>query len=558
MEKIWLKRYPSYVPADIDVDEYSSLVDVFKTSVEKFGDKPAFVNLGVTLSYNNIDRLTAHFAAFLTSLPGVSKGDRIAIMMPNLLQYPVALFAAIRAGLIVVNTNPLYTAREIKHQLNDSGAEIIIILDNFAHTLEKVVGETGIRHIVTTSIGDLAGFPKSLIVNFVVKHIKKMVPAFSLPGAIRFNDALKQGATKPFTDADVGHEDVAFLQYTGGTTGVAKGAMLTHKNMIANLLQAYTWTANDLVLGEEVVITALPLYHVFALTANALFAMKMGAKNILITNPRDLPGFVKELSKEPFSFITGVNTLYNALLHTPGFDQLDFSKLKIVLGGGMAVQKAVADPWQKITGTTLLEAYGLTETSPAAAINPLDIDGYNGYIGLPVSSTEITIRDNKNKEVELGTRGELCIRGPQVMKGYWQRPEETADSIDEEGWFHSGDIATMNEEGFIKIVDRLKDMILVSGFNVYPNEVEEVLAEHPKVLEVGVIGIPDEKSTESVRAVVVKKDADLNEGDLNHYAHETLSAYKCPKSVIFVDELPKSNVGKILRRELREMYGKPE
>jgi long-chain acyl-CoA synthetase len=556
MEKIWLKRYPSYVPAEIDVNEYSSLVEVYETSVNQYRDNPAYVNLGRTLTYSELDTLTTQFAGYLTNVLGLRKGDRIAIMMPNLLQYPIALFAAIRAGIIVVNTNPLYTARELKHQLNDSGAVAIVVLENFANTLEKIIDETDVKHVITTSIGDLAGFPKSLIVNFVVKHIKKMVPAWSLPGSVKFNDALKSGNRVDFNDEKVGHDDIAFLQYTGGTTGVAKGAMLTHKNMIANLLQAHAWTANDLVPGEEVVVTALPLYHIFALTANALFAMKMGAKNLLITNPRDLPAFVKELSKVPFSFVTGVNTLFNALLHTPGFDQLDFSNLKIVLGGGMAVQKAVAEPWQKLTGSTLLEAYGLTETSPAAAINPLDIDGYNGFIGLPVSSTEITIRDENNKEVPLGERGELCIRGPQVMKGYWQRQEATDAAIDAEGWFHSGDIATMNEEGFIAIVDRLKDMILVSAFNVYPNEIEEVLADHPKVLEVGVIGIPDEKSTEAVRAIVVKKDESLTEEELNSFAHEALTAYKCPRSYIFVNELPKSNVGKILRRELREMYGK--
>ncbi|MEJ2309667.1 MAG: AMP-binding protein [Gammaproteobacteria bacterium] len=556
MEKIWLERYPSYVPADIDVNAYASLVDVYRESVENFRDKPAYTNLGRTLTYGELDELVTRFATYLTEILHLGKGDRIAIMMPNLLQYPIVLFAAIRAGLIVVNTNPLYTARELRHQLEDSGAVAIVVLDNFAHTLEKVIDQTDVKHVITTSIGDMAGFPKSLLINFVVKHIRKMVPAYSIPGCVRFRETLTTPGMHSFEDADLGHDDVAFLQYTGGTTGVAKGAMLTHRNMIANLLQAHAWAANDLVPGEEVVITALPMYHIFALLANVLFAMKLGAKNRLITNPRDLPAFVKELSREPFSFITGVNTLYNALLHTPGFDKLDFSKLKIVLGGGMAVQRAVAEPWQKITGTTLLEAYGLTETSPAAAINPLDIDGYNGFIGLPVPSTEICIRDENNREVPLGERGELCIRGPQLMKGYWQRPEETTDAIDAEGWFHSGDIATMNEEGFITIVDRLKDMILVSGFNVYPNEVEEVLAAHPKVLEAGVIGVPDDRSTESVRAILVRQDEGLTEQELDAYARERLAAYKCPKSYIFADSLPKSNVGKILRRELREMYGK--
>jgi len=556
MDKIWLKRYPSYVPAEIDVSTYDSLVDLYRESVGKFRDRPAYENLGRTLTYGEFDQLVTQFATYLTSILGLSRGDRIAIMMPNLLQYPVALFAAIRAGLIVVNTNPLYTARELKHQLNDSGAIAIVVLDNFAHTLEKVISETSIRHVITTSIGDMAGFPKSLLINFVVRHIRKMVPPYSIDGCVRFKDTLMTRGKYSFEDADLGHDDIAFLQYTGGTTGVAKGAILTHRNIIANLLQAHAWTANDLAPGKEVFITALPMYHIFALLANALFAMQMGAKNRLITNPRDLPALIKELSREPFSFISGVNTLFNAMLHTPGFEKLDFSKLKIVLGGGMAVQRAVAEPWQEVTGTTLLEAYGLTETSPAAAINPLDIDGYNGSIGLPIPSTEISIRDKNNEQLPYGERGELCIRGPQVMQGYWQRPEETAAAIDEDGWFHSGDIATMNEEGFIKIVDRLKDMILVSGFNVYPNEVEEVLAAHPGVLEAGVIGVSDDKSTEAVRAVVVLKDASLTEKALHDYARENLSAYKCPKSWIFVDELPKSSVGKILRRELREMYGK--
>ena len=556
MDKIWLKRYPAYVPAEIDVSTYHSLVDVYRESVEKFRDRPAYENLGRTLTYGEFDQLVTQFATYLTSILGLSRGDRIAIMMPNLLQYPVVLFAAIRAGLIVVNTNPLYTARELRHQLRDSGAVAIVVLENFAHTLEKIIHETPLRHVITTSIGDMAGFPKSLLINFVVRHIRKMVPPWTIDGAVRFRDALIRRGKHSFEDAELGHDDIAFLQYTGGTTGVAKGAMLTHKNVIANLLQAHAWTANDLVPGKEVFITALPMYHIFALLANALFAMQMGAKNRLITNPRDLPALIRELSREPFSFITGVNTLYNAMLHTPGFEKLDFSKLKIVLGGGMAVQRAVADPWQEITGTTLLEAYGLTETAPAAAINPLDIDGYNGSIGLPIPSTEISIRDENNNELSYGQRGELCIRGPQVMQGYWQRPEETAAAIDEDGWFHSGDIATMNEEGFVYIVDRLKDMILVSGFNVYPNEVEEVLAAHPGVLEAGVIGVSDEKSTEAVRAIVVLEDASLTEKALHSYARENLSAYKCPKSWVFVEELPKSNVGKILRRELRELYGK--
>ncbi len=556
MEKIWLKRYPSYVRKEIDINEYRSLVDLFNRSIDEFREKPAYLNLGKTLSYDDTDHLTAQFAAYLTHELGMKKGDRIAIMMPNLLQYPIALFGALRAGLTVVNTNPLYTARELKHQLVDSGATTIVLLDNFANTLEKVIEETPIKNVVLTSIGDLVGFPKSVIVNFVVKHIKKMVPDYNLPNAVWFNSALSQGKNYDHHDADVTNDDIAFLQYTGGTTGVAKGAVLTHGNMVANLLQAHTWVAAELIPGEETVVTALPLYHIFALTANALFAMKLGAKNLLITNPRDLPAFIKELSKAPFSYITGVNTLFNALLNAPGIEKVDFSALKLSLGGGMAVQRPVAEAWQKLTNSTLLEAYGLTETAPAAVINPLDIEGYNGFIGLPISSTEISIRDEDNQEVPLGERGEICIRGPQVMREYWQRPDETAKAIDENGWFHSGDIAIMNEEGFVAIVDRLKDMILVSGFNVYPNEVEEVIAEHPKVMEVGVIGIPHEKSNETICAVIVKKDQSLTEDELNEHIKDKLTAYKRPKQYVFVDELPKTNVGKILRRELRETYSK--
>lgn len=553
MEKIWLEHYPQHVPVEIDTHVYTSLQDVFLQSTRQFADLPAFVNMGKSVTYAEMERLTRQFAAYLRHEAGLQPGDRIAIMMPNLLQYPVVLFAAFRAGLVVVNTNPLYTDRELRHQLQDSGAVAIVILENFAHTLQAVLPDTQVKTIITTKIGDRIGGLKGLIVNLVVQHVKKMVPAFSLPGAVSFNQALRLGANHPFQDEKVGHEDIAFLQYTGGTTGVSKGAMLTHRNMIANVLQAEAWTARDLELGKEIFITALPLYHVFALTANALFACKIGAKNILITNPRDFPAFVKELKTVRFSFITGVNTLFNALLNTPGFDQVDFSGLKITLGGGMAVQKAVADRWKAVTGVVLLEAYGLTETSPAVCINPVDIEDYNGMIGLPLPSTSVMIRDLDGNEVETGETGELCVQGPQVMKGYWKRPDETAKVMDQAGWLRTGDMAYINRQGYVKLVDRLKDMVLVSGFNVYPNEVEDVLVANPKVLEAGVIGVPDEAAGEAVKAFVVKKDQSLTEEELRAWCKEQLTGYKRPKQIVFVKELPKSNVGKILRRELRTL-----
>ncbi|QQZ28563.1 AMP-binding protein [Thiothrix subterranea] len=552
MEKLWLQSYPKHVPAAIDTHQYRSLVDLFQRSVAQYRDRPAYSNMGKILTYAEVDRLTQQFAAYLIHGAGLKPGDRIALMMPNLLQYPIALFGALRAGLVVVNTNPLYTDRELEHQLKDSGAKAIVILANFAHTLESVMDEVGIKTVITTEIGDLLGFPKSLLVNAVVKYVKKMVPAFTLPEAITFNQALTLGKqyAHNFTDTQPQHEDAAFLQYTGGTTGVAKGAVLTHRNMIANMLQAEAWTTEDLISGTEVFITALPLYHVFALTANALFALKMGAKNVLITNPRDLPAFIKDLAHEPFTFITGVNTLYNALLNQPDLQKVDFSRLKIALGGGMAVQKFVAERWKALTGVTLLEAYGLTETSPAVCINPVDLTDYNGMIGLPIPSTDISIRDLDGNELDVGEAGELWVRGPQVMQGYWQRPDETANIMSGD-WLRTGDVAVINERGFIKLVDRLKDMVLVSGFNVYPNEVEDVLASHPKVLEAGVIGVKNEHSGEVVKAFVVKKDQSLTLEELKAYCRKELSAYKCPKQIVFVESLPKSNVGKILRKELR-------
>ncbi len=552
MEKIWLDSYPNGVGPEVDTNEYSSLNDVMNISVSRFGDKPAYENLGKVLSFNDIDLLTSQFASYLTHVAGLKKGDHIAIMLPNLLQYPIALFGALRAGLTVVNTNPLYTDRELEHQLKDSGAKAIVILENFAHTLADVIDKTQVKTVITTQVADVVGFPKSLLINGIVKYVKKMVPSFSLPGAIKFNQTLKEGAKFPFKEVAVGHEDIAFLQYTGGTTGLSKGAALTHRNMIANLLQAHVWAGGDLNDGEELVVTALPLYHIFALTANALFSMKIGANSMLITNPRDMPGFVKLLKGRQFSYITGVNTLFNGLIHAPGFDALDFSKLKLSLGGGMAVQRYVADEWKRITGCTLVEAYGLTESSPAVCINPVNLKEFNASIGLPLPSTEVCVRDENNVELGLNEPGELCVRGPQVMKGYWNRPGETAKVLDEDGWLKTGDVATIDEKGFVKIVDRLKDMIIVSGFNVYPNEIEDVAALHPKVLEAGAIGVQDDKSGEVVKLFVVRKDESLSEEELMEHCKSELTGYKRPKHIAFIDELPKTNVGKILRRELRD------
>ncbi|MCP4432544.1 MAG: AMP-binding protein [Gammaproteobacteria bacterium] len=552
MEKAWLKSYPPGVPEFINVDAYQSVAEVFEQAVEKYGSRPAFTNMGATLSYSEIDLLTEQLGAYLQNLPNMRKGDRVAIMMPNVLQNPVSIFAALRAGFTVVNTNPLYTPRELKHQLTDSGAKAIIIMENFCHTLAEVIDETPIQHVVTTQLGDLLHFPKSLIVNLVVKYIKKMVPPFRLKQRTRFKTALSLGAGLQFTRVQCTHGDIAFLQYTGGTTGVAKGAMLTHRNMIANMQQASAWIKNRVDEGNEVIVTALPLYHIFSLTANCLTFMKFGAENYLITNPRDMPGFIKELQNLSFTAITGVNTLFIGLLNTPGFDSIDFSRLKLTLGGGMAVQQPVAERWKKATGAPLLEAYGLTETSPAVCINPLNLTEFNGSIGLPVPSTEVSIQDEEGKMMTQGESGELCVRGPQVMKGYWSREDETAKVLSKDGWLKTGDVAKMDSDGFFRIVDRLKDMILVSGFNVFPNEIETVIAENDRVLEVGVIGETDDKSGELVKAVIVKKDPSLTEADIISHCRERLTSYKVPKVVEFVNELPKTNVGKILRRELRK------
>ncbi|TDJ29945.1 MAG: long-chain-fatty-acid--CoA ligase [Gammaproteobacteria bacterium] len=552
MDKIWLKSYPPGMPETIDVDAYRSVSEVFEQAAKKYSDSPAFTNLGTTLSYADMDRLTSQMASYLQQLPNMRKGDRVAVMMPNVLQNPVAIFGILRAGFTVVNTNPLYTPRELKHQLSDSGTKVIIVMENFCHTLTEVIDETEIQHVITTQLGDLLKFPKSLIVNLVIKYVKKMVPPFSVSNSVNFKTALNQGARKPHEPVDIDHEDIAFLQYTGGTTGVAKGAMLTNRNMIANMQQASAWIKDSVEENKETVITALPLYHIFSLTANCLTFMKVGAQNYLITNPRDMPNFVKELQNVSFTAITGVNTLFNGLLNTPGFDQVDFSRLKLTLGGGMAVQQPVAERWNKVTGVPVIEAYGLTETCPAVCINPLNLKEFNGSIGLPIPSTEVSIQDENGKILPQGETGELCVRGPQVMKGYWNQEDETRKVINSDGWLKTGDAAIMDSKGFFKVVDRLKDMILVSGFNVFPNEVETVIVEHEGVLEVGVIGVPDEAAGEIVKAVIVKKDQSLKEEEVIAHCRKSLAGYKIPKIVEFRTELPKTNVGKILRRELRD------
>jgi long-chain acyl-CoA synthetase len=550
MEKIWLKSYPPGWPAEVTWNQYQSVGALFEDSCKKFADRPAFHCMGKTISFGELDRMSRNFAAWLQA-KGFAKGTRIALMMPNVLQYPVALFGTLRAGYTVVNVNPLYTPRELEHQLKDSGAEAIVILENFAVTLQEVLARTPLKHVVVTSLGDMLGL-KGLIVNFVVRNVKKMVPAWDLPGALTWKSVLAGGAGKPMKPFPTGHEDIAFLQYTGGTTGVSKGAMLLHRNILANVEQA-SGNINS-ALGSElpVIITALPLYHIFSLTVNCLIMAKLGGLNILITNPRDIPGFVKELAKHRYNMITGVNTLFNAFLHNPDFAKLDFSYMKLSVGGGMAVQKAVADKWKEVTGKTLLEGYGLTETSPVATMNPHDLKEYSGSIGIPVPSTEIALRDDNKQDVPLGQPGEICIRGPQVMKGYWQRPEETAQVLGPDGFLYTGDVGVMDDKGFVRIVDRKKDMILVSGFNVYPNEIEQVVAMMPGVLEVAAIGVPDEKSGEVPKVFIVKKDPALTEAQVLAHCREQLTGYKQPKHVEFRAELPKTNVGKILRRALRD------
>jgi len=552
VEKIWLSSYQKGVPAEINLSEFRSLGELFEKSVAQYRDRVAYINMGAQITYGELDKLTRDFAAYLQSVLGLPQGTRVAVMMPNVLQYPICIFGALRAGFVVVNVNPLYTPRELEHQLKDSGAEVIVILENFAITLEQVLARTPVKHVVIARLGDMLGFPKGTVVNFVVKYVKKMVPAWSLPHTIDFRAALAKGAAAELKAVTVTQEDLAFLQYTGGTTGVSKGAMLQHRNILANLAQAHAWIQPALGTEQHMVVTALPLYHIFALTANCFTFFKIGASNLLITNPRDIPAFVAEMGKYPFTVVTGVNTLFNALLNHAAFCALNFSKLKVTLGGGMAVHRAVAEKWKQVTGKPLIEAYGLTETSPAATINPLDIPEYNGSIGLPISSTEVAIRNDAGVDVPLGERGELCVRGPQVMKGYYNRPEETAKVIMADGFLMTGDIAVMDEKGFVRIVDRKKDMILVSGFNVYPNEVEDVVAQHPGVLEVAAVGVPHEKSGEAVKIFVVKRDPALTAETLIAHCREHLTGYKVPGQVEFRNELPKTNVGKILRRELRD------
>ncbi|NIY82123.1 long-chain-fatty-acid--CoA ligase FadD [Vibrio hepatarius] len=552
MDKPWLSRYPSDVPEHINPDQYPSLVEMFEQSVQKYADQPAFMNMGSVMTFRKLEERSRAFAAYLQNDLKLKKGDRVALMMPNLLQYPVALFGVLRAGLIAVNVNPLYTPRELEHQLNDAGAKAIVIVSNFANTLEQIVDNTPVKHVVLTSLGQMLPRAKGTIVDFVVKYVKGMVPKYDLPGAISMRKALRKGRRLQYVKPFMSGEDIAFLQYTGGTTGVAKGAILTHRNMIANVMQAKGAYGPVLSEGRELVVTALPLYHVFALTVNCLLFIEMGGSNLLITNPRDIPGFIKELQKYPFTAITGVNTLFNALVNNEDFHELDFSNLKLSVGGGMAVQRAVADQWQKTTGIHLLEGYGLTECSPLVTGNPYDLTQYTGAIGLPVPSTEVRIVDDEGKELPITEVGELQVRGPQVMQGYWQRPEATKEVIDADGWLSTGDIVKFDDEGLIHIVDRKKDMILVSGFNVYPNEIEDVVALHGKVLEVAAIGQEHPVSGEVVKVYVVKRDPSLTKDEVITHCRQHLTGYKVPKLVEFKEDLPKTNVGKILRRELRE------
>ncbi len=557
MEKIWLQHYPAGVPADINPSEYRSLLEMIEQAIAKHRDRPCFTCMDRTLTYGDVDTLAARFAAYLQKVARLRKGDRIAIMLPNVLQYPVVILGAFRAGLTIVNTNPMYTPRELQHQLHDSGARALVILENFAHTFAEVHGNLKLDTVVVTGVGDLLGFPKSALVNFALRHVKKQVPEYSLPGSVGFNEALSKGRYENLERVELTHEDIAFLQYTGGTTGVSKGAVLTHRNLVANVLQSEAWIRPELKLDEPLVaITALPLYHIFALTANSLTMIKLGAHNILIPNPRDFAGFVKELGRHRFSFFAGVNTLFNALLHTTGFDGLDFSGLRVSLGGGMAVQRAVAERWKAVTGNVLTQAWGLTETSPAACINRPG-DDFNGSIGLPISSTIVTIRDDDGKVLPQGQSGEICVAGPQVMRGYWNRPDETEKVMLPGQVLRTGDIGYMDERGFVYIEDRKKDMILVSGFNVYPNEVEGVAVMHPGVLEVAAVAQQDERAGEVVALFVVRKDPSLTEEALIEYCRTQLTGYKVPKRVYFREELPKTNVGKILRRELKDSLKTP-
>ena len=554
MERIWHKSYPAGVPAEIEVDGVTTLVSVVRDSCRRYADKTAYLSMGKSISYAELDGLTRDFAAWLHA-NGLGKGDRIALMMPNLLQYPICLFGALRAGCIVVNCNPLYTAHELAHQLADSGARAIVVADNFAATVQKALHlaqpDSAVEHVLVTSIGEMLGPLKGRLVDFVIRRVKRMVPAWSLPGHVRLGDALRAGRQAPFTEVPLNQRDLACLQYTGGTTGVAKAAMLTHGNLVANLNQAHAWIKPMVKDGEECIVTALPLYHIFALTANCLTFMKIGASNLLIINPRDIAGLIKEMSKVPFSAFTGVNTLFNALLNHPDFAKLDFSRLRLTMGGGMAVQRAVADRWRAVTGKSLAQAYGLTETSPAVTVNPLDVKAFTGSIGLPVPSTDISIRNDEGEELGVGETGEICVRGPQVTQGYWNRPDETALVMYADGYLRTGDIGYVDQDGYVFLIDRKKDMILVSGFNVYPNEVEDAAALHPGVREVAAVGVPDERSGEVVKLYVIRKDPTLDAETLIAHCRTHLTGYKVPRQVEFRDDLPRTNVGKILRRELK-------
>lgn len=553
MEPIWLEHYPKGVPADItdQAAKYASLADLFEQSCRQYAHNTAYISMGATMNYEQTHRKAQAFAAWLQSR-GIQKGDRVALMMPNLLQYPICLFGTLMAGAVVVNTNPLYTAHELHHQLSDSGATMVVVAENFAHTLQQALPNTQVKQIVVTSLGEMLGFPKGLLTDLVVRHIKKLIPAWRIPGAMRLRDALAAGEKLDFHRTALTHDDLAALQYTGGTTGVAKGAMLSHGNLVANVCQAYSWIRPYCKGERECIVTALPLYHIFALTANCLTFMRLGASNLLIVNPRDIPGLIKEMGSIQFTALTGVNTLFNALLNNPDFAKLDFSSLHTSLGGGMAVQEAIAARWLKVTGKPIAQAYGLTETSPAVTINPLDKVDFNGSIGLPVPSTSVAVRTD-NRDMAIGEAGEICVKGPQVTSGYWNRPEETKKVFDEEGWLLTGDIGYMNDKGYVFLLDRKKDMILVSGFNVYPNEVEAAAIEHPGILEAAAIGVPNGHSGEVVKLYVIRKDPTLTEADVIAHCRKLLTGYKTPKFVEFRDDLPRSNVGKILRKELRAM-----
>lgn len=550
MKRFWLESYPEGVPHDIDMGDQQSIVAFLEKACDEFPDNVAFSNFGISLTFTEINTLSKQFAAYLQNDLGLKKGDRLAIMLPNLLQYPIALFGTLRLGLTVVNVDPMYTPRELIHQLNDSGAKALVYLENFGTVVEASLSETNIQHLITTQVGDMLPAPKGQIINFVLKHVKKMVPKNGINNAVVFKQALVQGSKSSATDADTELEDIAFLQYTGGTTGVSKGAILTHKNIIANVLQATAWAGIDLVRGKEKAITALPLYHIFSMTANMLFMMSLGNENILITNPRDFEGFVKFLQKTDFSVFVGVNTLYRKLLNTKGFEKIDFSQTKLTLGGGMSITDDVARDWLAATNSVVVEAYGLTETSPAVCINPLTIKEFTGKIGLPVSSTDLQIKDDEGNDLGINEPGELCVRGPQVTRGYWKREDVNAYAFTKDGFFRTGDFAQIDEAGYVKILDRKKDMILVSGFNVFPNEIENVVSQHPKVLEAAAIGIPHEISGEAVKLFVVRSGTVI-EAEILAYCKENLTGYKCPKEIIFLKELPKSNVGKILRKDLR-------